>query len=157
MFPVGLPSFNWCVWLYNMRHLNSPGSMTIQMIFSCRLYGEIRDRMTVWDMLLPYFLNSRMFTSLHVVTSQNTWSFSSTAMRTSDLALVQNIWHNQREFRRGKHNSMSCLGKCCKFPLEEMRCGTEQVNTAVSYASLILEVSSLNLGNETECPDRGFP
>jgi len=55
MFPVGLPSFNWCVWPYIMLHVNSPGCMTIQTIFSCRLCGEIRDRMTVWNMLLPYF------------------------------------------------------------------------------------------------------
>lgn len=152
VFPVGLPSFNWCARPYNMLHVNSPGCMTIQMIFSCRLYGKIRDRMTVWDMLLSCFLNPRMFTSLHVVTSQNTRNFSSTAMRNSHLALMQNIWHKQREFRMGKHKSMSCLWKFCNFPLEEIRCGTEQVNTVVSYASHILEVSSSSLGNETEFP-----
>jgi len=71
LFPVGVPSVNWCVWPYDMLHVHSPGSLTIQTIYSCRLCGEIRDRMTVWNMLLPYFLNSRILTRLHVVTSQN--------------------------------------------------------------------------------------
>lgn len=35
-------------------------------------------------------------------------------------------------------------------------CDTEQVNTAVLYASHILEVSSSNPGNETDYPDRGI-
>ena len=30
------------------------------------------------------------------------------------------------------------------------------MNTVVSYTSHILDVSSSNLGNETECPDRGI-
>ena len=71
LFPVGMPPFNWCLWPHDMLRVNSAGSLTIQMIYSCRLCGEIRDRMTVRNMLLPYFLNSHMFTRLHVVTSQN--------------------------------------------------------------------------------------
>ena len=47
VFPVGLPSFVWCIWPFDTFRVYSPGCMTLQTTCSCRLRGDARDQMTL--------------------------------------------------------------------------------------------------------------